>query len=56
MGLGLRRGIRLSGLVDRDDPELVPLALAEAWHPSLKVVDGGAAVVVVGDQGVKPTL
>ena len=51
----MRGGLRLAGLVDRDDPELVPLPLAEAGNPRLKVVDGRTAVVVVRYQGVEPT-
>ena len=46
--------LRLSGLVDSDHSELVPLALAQAWHPRLQLVDGGSAVLVVGDESVEP--
>ena len=52
---GMRARIRLSCLVDRDDPELVPLALAQAGHAGLQLVDGGLAVLVVRDQGVEPS-
>ena len=51
---GVRGGLRLAGLVGCDDPELVPLALAEAGHPRFQVVDLGAAVGVVGDERVEP--
>ena len=51
----MRARIRLSCLVDRDDPELVPLALAQAGHAGLQLVDCGLAVLVVGDQGVEPS-
>ena len=50
----MRGGLRLAGLVDCDDPELVPLALAEAGHPRFQVVDLGTAVGVVGDERVEP--
>ena len=50
----VRRGVRLSGLVDGDDPELVPLSLAKSGHAGLQVVDRRVAVLVVGDEGVKP--
>ena len=46
---------RFSCLVDGHNPELVPLALAKPRHPRLQLVDGGHAIVVVRDQGVKPT-
>ena len=46
--------LRLSGLVDGDHSELVPLALAQARHSRLQLVDGGCAVLVVGDEGVEP--
>ena len=45
---------RFSGFVDSNNPELVPLALAETGHPCLQLVDGGHAVVIVRDQSVKP--
>ena len=51
---GVRGGLRLAGLVDRDDPELVPLALAEPGYSRFQVVDLGAAVLVVGDERVEP--
>ena len=54
VGLGLVAWPGLPGLVDRHDPELIPLALAKTRHPRLKLVNGGAAVVIVGNQGVKP--
>ena len=54
VGFGFRRGFGLSRLVDCDDPELVPLALAQPRHPGLELVDGGHAVLVVRDEGVEP--
>ena len=52
--LGLGRGVGLARLVDRNDTELVPLALAQAGHPRLQLVDGRHAVLVVRDEGVEP--
>ena len=54
MGLGLVAGPGLPGLVDRHDPELVPLALAQPRHPRLQLVNGRHAVVVIRDESVKP--
>ena len=54
VGLGLVARPRLPGLVGRHDPELIPLALAQTWHPGLQLVNRGATVVVVRDEGVKP--
>ena len=54
VGFGFRRGFGLSRLVDCDDPELVPLALAQPRHPGLELVDGRHAVLVVRDEGVEP--
>ena len=54
VGLGLGRGLRLAGLVDGDDSELVPLALAQPRYSSLQLVNGGHTVLVIGDQRVKP--
>ena len=54
VGFGFGRGFGLSRLVDCDDPELVPLALAQPRHPGLELVDGRHAVLVVRDEGVKP--
>ena len=54
VGLGLGRGVRLARLIDRDDAKLIPLALAEAGHPRLQLVNRGHAVLVVRDEGVKP--
>lgn len=48
------RRVRFSGLVDGNDSELVPFALAQAGHPGLKVVDRSHAVVVVSDEGIEP--
>ena len=52
---GVRGGLGLAGLVDCDDPELVPLALAQTGNPGLQFVDGAGTVVVVSHQGVEPT-
>jgi hypothetical protein len=52
---GFGGGLRLAGLVDGDDPELVPLSLAEARHTRLQLVDGGGAVLIVSDKGIKPS-
>ena len=46
--------LRLSGLVDGDNSELVPFALAQAWHSRLQLVDCCCAVLVVGDESIKP--
>merc|ERR1719384_2567279 len=54
VGFGFGRGFGLSRLVDCDDPELVPLALAQPRHPGLELVDGRHAVLVVRDEGVEP--
>lgn len=54
MGLGFGGGVGLSGLVDGNHPELVPLALAQAGHACLQLVDGGCAVLVVCDEGIEP--
>ena len=54
MRLGLKAWPGFSRLVNRDDPELVPLALAEAGHAGLQLVYRRAAVVVVRYQRVKP--
>ena len=52
--LGLGRGLGLAGLVDGDNPELIPLALAQPRYSRLQLVDGGHTVLVIGDQRVKP--
>ena len=54
VGLGLIAWPRLPGLVNRHNPELVPLALAQTRHPGLQLVNCGAAVVIIRDEGVKP--
>lgn len=54
VGSGLRRWLRFSGFVHSNNAELVPLALAQSRHPSLQVLDGGDAVRIVRNQGVKP--
>ena len=54
VGFGFGGRLRLSGLVDSDHSELVPLALAKAWHSRLQLVNGGSAVLVVGDESVEP--
>jgi len=50
----VRRRFRLSGLVDGDDPKLIPLSFAQAWHASLQLVDLCFAVRVVRDQRIEP--
>ena len=52
---GMRGRLGLAGLVDCDDPELVPLALAEPGYPRFQVVYLRAAVLVIGDERVEPT-
>ena len=47
--------LRLSGLVDGDHSELVPLALAQARHSRLQLVDCCCAVLVVSDESIKPS-
>ena len=54
MWLGFRGRLGFAGLVDGDDPELVPLALAEAGHARLQLVYRRHAVLVVRDEGVEP--
>merc|ERR1712211_140966 len=54
VGFGFGGRLRLSGLVDSDHSELVPLALAQAWHSRLQLVNSGSAVLVVGDESVEP--
>ena len=54
VGFGFGGRLGLSGLVDGDHSELVPLALAQAWHSSLQLVDCCRAVLVVRDESVKP--
>ena len=54
VGLSLVTGPGLARLVDRDYPELVPLALAQARHSRLQLVDCCCAVLVVSDESVKP--
>ena len=54
VGFGFGGRLRLSGLVDSDHSELVPLALAKAWHSRLQLVNGGHTVLVIGDEGIKP--
>ncbi len=39
VGFRVRGGLGLAGLVDGDDPELVPLALAQAGDACLQFVD-----------------
>ena len=51
---GFRGRLRLSGLVDGDHSELVPLALAQARHSRLQLVDCCCAVLVVRDESIKP--
>ena len=46
--------LRLSGLVDGDHSELVPLALAQTRHSGLQLVDCRRAVLVIGDESIKP--
>ena len=55
VGLGLVARPRLPGFVGRHDPELIPLALAQTWNASFQFLDGGGAIVVIGDQCVEPT-
>ena len=47
--------IWFSGLVDSNDAELIPLALAQARNASFQLLNGGGAVVIVGDECVEPT-
>ena len=54
VGFGFGGRLGLSGLVDSDHSELVPLALAQARHSRLQLVDCCCAVLVVGDESVKP--
>ena len=54
VGFGFGGRLRLSGLVDSDHSELVPLALTKAGHASLQLVNSRHAVLVVSDEGVKP--
>ena len=54
VGLSFGGGLGLASLVDSDDPELVPLALAQAGHPRFQLIDGGCTVLVVCDEGVEP--
>ena len=54
VGFGFGGRLRLSGLVDGDDSELVPFALAQARHSRLQLVDCCCAVLVVGDESIKP--
>ena len=45
---------RLSRLVDRHNPELIPLALTQTRHPRLQLINGGHAVIIISDQSIKP--
>ena len=55
VGFGFGGRLRLSGLVDSDHSELVPLAFTQAGHAGLQLVNGGDTVLVVSDESIKPT-
>lgn len=54
MRFSFRTRIGFSGLVDSNDPELIPFTLTETWNPGLQLIYSCYTVLIVCDKGIEP--